>query len=70
MEASMTTPKGEILIVDDEPGIIRLIGMYLEREGFQTVSARTGTEALSQVAERHASRHRWLGGVPRNPANE
>lgn len=42
--------KGEILIVDDEPGIIRLIAMYLEREGYQTVSARTGAEALDIVS--------------------
>ncbi len=41
--------KGEILIVDDEPGIIRLISMYLEREGFQAASARTGAEALEMV---------------------
>ncbi len=40
---------GDILIVDDEPGIIRLIAMYLEREGFQTRSARTGSEALAAV---------------------
>jgi DNA-binding response OmpR family regulator len=43
-------PKGEVLIVDDEPGIIRLIAMYLEREGFQTNSARTGAEALDIVS--------------------
>ena len=42
--------KGEVLIVDDEPGIVRLISMYLEREGFQTQSARTGAEALEKVA--------------------
>ena len=42
--------KGEILIVDDEPGIIRLISMYLEREGFRTASARTGAAALDLVA--------------------
>ena len=42
--------RGEILIVDDEPGIIRLISMYLEREGFRTSSARTGGEALQIVA--------------------
>jgi two-component system, OmpR family, response regulator ResD len=41
--------RGEILIVDDEPGIVRLISMYLEREGFQTACARTGAEALSAV---------------------
>ena len=43
--------KGRILIVDDEAGIVRLISMYLEREGFQTTSARSGGEALSMVAE-------------------
>ena len=42
--------KGQVLIVDDEPGIIRLISMYLEREGFQATSARTGAEALELVA--------------------
>lgn len=41
--------KGDVLIVDDEPGIIRLISMYLERDGFQTASARTGAEALEMV---------------------
>jgi DNA-binding response OmpR family regulator len=41
--------KGDILIVDDEPGIVRLIAMYLEREGFGTASARTGAEALEMV---------------------
>jgi DNA-binding response OmpR family regulator len=43
--------KGEVLIVDDEPGIIRLISMYLDREGFQTASARTGAEALEIVSK-------------------
>jgi DNA-binding response OmpR family regulator len=43
-------PKGEILIVDDEPNIIRLIQMYLEREGYGALSARTGGEALEMMA--------------------
>jgi DNA-binding response OmpR family regulator len=42
--------KGDILIVDDEPGIVRLIAMYLEREGFGTSTARTGAEALDLVS--------------------
>lgn len=41
--------RGEVLIVDDEPGISRLISMYLEREGFQTSSVRTGAEALEAM---------------------
>jgi DNA-binding response OmpR family regulator len=41
--------RGEVLIVDDEPGISRLISMYLEREGFQTSSVRTGAEAIEAM---------------------
>lgn len=47
--AGRDVSEGNILIVDDEPGIVRLIAMYLEREGFQTSSARTGAEALAAV---------------------
>lgn len=47
--------KGEILIVDDEPGIVRLISMYLEREGFTTMSAGTGAEALDVVGHNSPS---------------
>lgn len=43
--------KPEILVVDDEPGIVRLIQMYLDREGFVTVTATTGADALVQVKD-------------------
>ena len=43
-------PKGQILVVDDEPNIARLIRMYLDREGFETVVAMSGAEALARVA--------------------
>jgi two-component system response regulator ResD len=43
------------LIVDDEPGISRLISMYLEREGFQTSSVRTGAEALEVMQNQKPS---------------
>jgi two-component system alkaline phosphatase synthesis response regulator PhoP len=39
-----------ILLVDDEPSIIQLARMYLEREGFQIASANDGEAALEQVA--------------------
>ena len=42
--------RGDILIVDDEPNIIRLISMYLEREGYTALSARSGAEALEIVS--------------------
>ncbi len=38
----------KILIVDDESNIIELIRLYLEKEGFTTVVARNGNEALSR----------------------
>jgi DNA-binding response OmpR family regulator len=47
--------RGEVLIVDDEPGISRLISMYLEREGFQTSSVRTGAEALDVMQSQQPS---------------
>ncbi len=35
-----------ILVVDDDPKIVSLICLYLEREGFSTASATTGLDAL------------------------
>jgi DNA-binding response OmpR family regulator len=38
-----------ILLVDDEPNIIELAQLYLEREGFRVISAVDGKEALEAV---------------------
>jgi len=38
-----------ILVVDDEPHIIELARMYLEREGYQVEGVGTGGEALSRL---------------------
>lgn len=38
-----------ILIVDDEPQICELYGLYFEREGLRASSASTAAECLSQV---------------------
>ena len=40
-----------VLVVDDEPQIIKLISMNLEREGFQVISAADGYEALEKVTK-------------------
>jgi two-component system alkaline phosphatase synthesis response regulator PhoP len=42
-------PNELILLVDDEPSIIQLARMYLEREGFRTESAGDGESALGAV---------------------
>ncbi|MEW6716291.1 MAG: response regulator transcription factor [Chloroflexota bacterium] len=39
-----------ILLVDDEPNIIQLARMYLEREGYQVAAAGDGVAALKSVA--------------------
>ncbi len=41
-----------ILVVDDEPRIVRLVRMNLEAEGARVIEAHTGWEALTQVRER------------------
>ena len=39
----------KILIVEDEHDILQLAKLYLEKEGFRTVLAKTGMEGLRQV---------------------
>lgn len=39
-----------ILVVDDEPNIIKLTKLYLEREGYQVAEAANGQDALSKFS--------------------
>ncbi len=41
----------KILVVEDEHDILQLIKLYLEKEGFRTVSAKTGMEALHSAKQ-------------------
>lgn len=41
----------KILIVDDEPDVARLIGLVLERNGLEVVTATSGPEAIAKAAE-------------------
>jgi two-component system, OmpR family, alkaline phosphatase synthesis response regulator PhoP len=41
----------KILIVEDEHDILQLVKLYLEKEGFRTVLAKTGLEGLRQVKQ-------------------
>jgi DNA-binding response OmpR family regulator len=52
LDSRPTQSSREILVVDDEASIARLIRMYLDREGFTTVTASTGAEALAKIAQR------------------
>ncbi len=46
----MSSPSAKkILIVEDEKDILQLVKLYLEKEGYRTVTASTGSEGLAQV---------------------
>ena len=40
-----------LLIVDDEPNLLRALEAYLNSEGFEVTTARSGSEALVKVAQ-------------------
>jgi CheY-like chemotaxis protein len=44
--------KKTILLVDDEPHVIRVLRLMLEREGYLVASANDGVEALEKMAAR------------------
>jgi two-component system alkaline phosphatase synthesis response regulator PhoP/two-component system response regulator VicR len=41
-----------ILAVDDEPNIVRLIQVNLERQGYQVETANNGAQALAKIRDR------------------
>jgi two-component system response regulator ResD len=41
--------KAKVLVVDDEPTIVDVVGRYMERAGYETFRAADGPEALSQA---------------------
>ncbi len=43
--------QGTILVVDDEPTIVEVVGRYIKRAGYETLEATDGLQALS-LAER------------------
>ncbi|HEV2005287.1 MAG TPA: response regulator transcription factor [Candidatus Limnocylindrales bacterium] len=47
----MAVERRPILVVDDDPKIVRLVRLYLERERFAVIEAADGRRALAQIAE-------------------
>jgi two-component system, OmpR family, KDP operon response regulator KdpE len=50
--ASSTTHRPRVLVVDDEPQIVRALKVVLREAGFETVAAETASEALDTAAVR------------------
>lgn len=45
----MTKSKAKILLVDDEPDILEIVGFNLSQEGYRIVTAANGKEALTKA---------------------
>jgi DNA-binding response OmpR family regulator len=45
-------PDAPILVVDDDPKIVALVRMYLERERFSVITAADGRAAIREIEER------------------
>lgn len=43
----------KVLVVDDEPKIVDLVKLYLERDGYQVLTAREGQAALAAIRDEH-----------------
>ncbi len=43
-----------LLLVDDDPGLLKLLGMRLSSEGFQVSTAESGPEALRHLQKRES----------------
>jgi DNA-binding response OmpR family regulator len=46
-----TTPRGRVLVVDDEPDIVRLLTFALQADGYQVSSAKNGSEGLERARQ-------------------
>ena len=46
-------PNYTILIVEDEPDILSLLQEHFTEEGYQTLTAAAGTEAITQAKTKH-----------------
>src|ERR1700749_2914314 len=50
--ADAAAPKtATVLVVDDEPTIVEIVGRYMERAGFETYTAADGYQALDAATE-------------------
>jgi CheY-like chemotaxis protein len=46
-------PVGAILLVDDDPSVLRALARLLRRDGYQVETACNGREALAELHQRH-----------------
>ena len=49
----MSERKWRILLVDDEPSILKVVGKRLEVEGYEVIVAADGEEAIEKAKQAH-----------------
>jgi DNA-binding response OmpR family regulator len=49
--AEQTEMKAKILVVDDEPNVLRMVSYALHVEGYEVIAAQNGAEAIRKVQE-------------------
>jgi len=49
------TKKSSIMIVDDEPDILMILGEFLSSEGFKVLTAKSGQQAVDKLHEMKAN---------------
>ena len=47
----MPAKKSSIMIVDDEPDILIVLGEFLSKEGFKVLTAKDGKQAIEKIKE-------------------
>ena len=56
-------PVKKILIADDEPDILEIVGYNLQKEGYEVHTAKNGDEAVDlakKIKPDFSKRRRWL----------
>jgi DNA-binding response OmpR family regulator len=48
---TLGSPKPNVLVVDDEPMVVEVVGRYLRRDGFAVFTASTGQEGLKAALD-------------------
>jgi DNA-binding response OmpR family regulator len=48
----MSSPKGTILVIDDEPDVLELVEFNLKKDGYETIVAKNGQYGLD-IAKKH-----------------
>lgn len=52
-EKTDAEPRARVLVVDDEPDIVRLLTFALQADGYQVIAARNGSDGLERARQEH-----------------